>query len=124
MNAAIDTSVAVPLLVTSHEAHATVMQVVGGLELALPEHALIETYSVLTRLPGDARVELEDAAKLLDMNFRDVLAPRRKSVTAIHRFCAVHDALVAMAAKDHDVLLLTRDKRASATYDHVESLGP
>jgi predicted nucleic acid-binding protein len=55
---AVDTSVAVALLVDSHEAHAPVLAALEGKQLALPQHALVETYSVLTRLPGDARVEL------------------------------------------------------------------
>ena len=55
MTIAIDTSVAVPLLVRSHRAHATVVRWRNGQELALSGHALAETYSVLTRLPGDAR---------------------------------------------------------------------
>lgn len=45
----LDTSVAVPLLVTSHVAHRAVSGALAG-------HALHETYAVLTRLPGDARV--------------------------------------------------------------------
>jgi hypothetical protein len=40
-----------------------------GQELALSGHALAETYSVLTRLPGDARLSAEDAARLLDARF-------------------------------------------------------
>jgi toxin FitB len=52
---AVDTSVAVPLLVRSHQHHPEVVRWWAGQELALSGYALAETYSVLTRLPGDAR---------------------------------------------------------------------
>ena len=56
MTVAVDTSVAVPLLVRSHHDHADVVRWWNGQEIALSGHALVETYSVLTRLPGDARL--------------------------------------------------------------------
>ena len=69
MTIAVDTSVAVPLLVRSHQHHADVVRWWDGQELALSGHALAETYSVLTRLPGDARLAADDAARLLDARF-------------------------------------------------------
>jgi toxin FitB len=57
----VDTSVAVPLLVTSHVAHRAVDASVGRRSVALSGHALHETCAVLTRLPGDARVRPEEA---------------------------------------------------------------
>jgi CheY-like chemotaxis protein len=41
----------------------------GGQDVALTGHALAETYSVLTRLPGDARLAPADAARLLTARF-------------------------------------------------------
>lgn len=70
--AAVDTSVAVPLLVTSHRQHAMVAMWATKRKLGLSGHALAETYSVLTRLPGDARVEPADAVALIDENFTEV----------------------------------------------------
>jgi len=66
---AVDTSVAVPLLVRSHLQHAAVARWWNGQELTLSGHALAETYSVLTRLPGDSRLAPADAARLLDARF-------------------------------------------------------
>lgn len=66
---AIDTSVAVPLLVCSHQCHAPVALWARGRTLSLCGHALAETYSVLTRLPGDARLAPADAVALIDENF-------------------------------------------------------
>ncbi len=64
-----DTSVAVPLLVQTHRARAEVTRWWEGQEIALCGQALAETYSVLTRLPGDARMEPTDAALLLRERF-------------------------------------------------------
>ena len=68
-NCAVDTSVAVPLLAASHVAHRAVRLWAANRSLVLCGHALAETYSVLTRLPGDARLAPADAALLIDENF-------------------------------------------------------
>jgi toxin FitB len=124
---AVDTSVAVPLLVRSHHDHAVVVRWWGGQEIALSGHALAETYSVLTRLPGDARLAPADAARLLAVRFSAPLmlsSPRsRKLPDTLARLgiagAAVYDALVALAAKEHGATLATRDARARGTYDAV-----
>jgi len=124
---AIDTSVAVPLLVRSHHDHSAVVRWWGGQEVALSGHALAETYSVLTRLPGDARLAPTDAARLLDARFSTALvlssSRTRKLPDTLSRLGiaggAVYDALVALAAKEHGVALATRDARARGTYDAV-----
>jgi predicted nucleic acid-binding protein len=124
---AVDTSVAVPLLVRSHQHHAEVVRWWGGQELALSGHALAETYSVLTRLPGDARLAADDAARLLDMRFTTPLVLSGEHARKIHATLshigiaggAVYDALVALAAKEHGAPLATRDARARGTYDAV-----
>jgi len=99
----------------------------GGQEVALSGHALAETYSVLTRLPGDARLAPADAARLLDARFSSALmlssSRTRKLPDTLSRLGiaggAVYDALVALAAKEHGVTLATRDARARGTYDAV-----
>jgi toxin FitB len=124
---AIDTSVAVPLLVRSHHDHAAVVRWWGGQEVALSGHALAETYSVLTRLPGDARLAPADAARLMDARFSSApmlsSSRTRKLPDTLSRLGiaggAVYDALVALAAKEHGVTLATRDARARGTYDTV-----
>ena len=127
MTVAVDTSVAIPLLVRSHHDHAAVARWWNGQELALSGHALAETYSVLTRLPGDARLEPADAARLLDARFSAPLVlssscsrkvPETLSNLGIAGW-AVYDALVALAAKAHGAPLATRDARARGTYDAV-----
>lgn len=125
---AVDTSVAVPLLVSSHSEHAAVAEWARGRTLGLSGHALAETYAVLTRLPGDARVRPDDAAALIDDNFpASAQLGARASRSAHREFArrgiaggAVYDALVALAAREHGVVLATRDARARPTY---EALG-
>ncbi len=127
MTVAVDTSVAVPLLVRSHHHHADVVRWWAGQELALSGHALAETYSVLTRLPGDARLSAADAARLLDARFTAPLTLSGLPAQTVHATLsrlgiaggAVYDGLVALAAKEHGVALATRDARARGTYDAV-----
>jgi toxin FitB len=124
---AVDTSVAVPLLVRSHQHHADVVRWWAGQELALSGHALVETYSVLTRLPGDARLSAADAAQLLDARFAAPLTLSGPPAQTVHATLsrlgvaggAVYDGLVALAAREHGVALATRDARARGTYDAV-----
>jgi len=124
---ALDTSVAVPLLVRSHHDHTTVVRWWNGQEVTLSGHALAETYSVLTRLPGDARLAPADAARLLEARFSSPLvlssSQARKLPDTLSRLGiaggAVYDALVALAAKEHGAALATRDARARGTYDAV-----
>ncbi|MGV1007689.1 MAG: PIN domain-containing protein [Dermatophilaceae bacterium] len=124
---AIDTSVAVPLLVSTHTAHSVVTAWWGGREVALSGHAAAETYAVLTRLPGDVRVAPTDAARLLNERFaRTLLLTPETTAQLPNRLAhlqvaggAVYDAMVALAALEHDAQLATRDARAKATYERI-----
>lgn len=127
MSLALDTSVAVPLLVKTHAAHVAVVRWWAGREVALSGHALAETYSVLTRLPGDVRMAPADAAQLLKDRFCPPLllglgtARRLPDVLSQLGIAggAGYDALVALAALEHKVDLATRDARARDTYEKV-----
>ncbi len=122
---ALDTSVAVPLLVASHRDHTAVVRWWDRREIALSGHALAETYSVLTRLPGDARVTPADAARLIRARFTAPLTLAHETSARLPDLLsslgiaggAVYDALVALAAIEHDAELATRDARAKATYE-------
>ena len=124
---AVDTSVAVPLLVQTHTAHRAVMRWQRGRTLTLSGHALAETYSVLTRLPGDLRLDPADAARLLAARFDEPLllgadvAGRLPTVLSRLGIAggAVYDALVGLAAVEHGAALASRDARAWATYEAV-----
>jgi predicted nucleic acid-binding protein len=122
---AVDTSAAVALLMSSHVAHRAVRRHLRGQDLVLTQHSLAETYSVLTRLPGDARVAPADAVRLIDANFGPpALVPAATSADVPTLLAeldivggAVYDGLVGLAAKANSLTLATRDLRAAATYD-------
>ena len=124
---ALDTSVAIPLLVATHRAHGAVSRWWDGREVALSGHAMAQTYSVLTRLPGDLRLAPADAAHLLAERFVQPLllgpevAGHLPDVLSRLGIAggAVYDAVVALAAREHGAELATRDARAKATYDIV-----
>lgn len=121
---AVDTSVAVPLLVQTHPDYQIVTDWARGRRLVLAGHAVVETYSVLTRLPADMRVAPDDAIDMLSAHFVGRLmvpeshAPRVPETLAAAGICggATYDGLVALAAIHHDHPLATRDARARSTY--------
>lgn len=123
----VDTSVAIPLLVRTHGAHAEVAAWWDHREVALSGHALAETYSVLTRLPGDLRLTPTDAARLIHDRFASPLLLGRRTSRRLPAILsqleiaggAVYDALVGLAAIENGVTLATRDNRARATYEVV-----
>ncbi len=116
-----------PLLIQTHSAHAAVVRWWGGREIALCGHALAETYSVLTRLPGDIRLTAGDAARLLTERFAAPLLLPSDTAAALPRILAelkiaggaTYDAMVALAAVRNDCALATRDGRAKDTYEAV-----
>ncbi len=123
----VDTSVAVAALDPSHEAHAEARDVCRRRRPALAGHATFEAMSVLTRLPGSARVDMVTAVDLLGRAFPDrCFLSAAQQRTLVHRLSElglvggmVYDALVAEAARVADRVLLTRDRRAMTTYATV-----
>jgi len=127
-SSAIDTSVSVPLILTTHPSHSAVAQWVGGKALHLCGHAAVETYSVLTRLPMGVRLGALETAQFLDELFAGVLVmPEHLAASAYRELAhcgieggAAYDGLIGLVARAHDAVLLTRDRRARGTY---EALG-
>lgn len=123
-----DTSVAVPAVLASHEAHRATNEAIGERLVELPTHAALETYSVLTRLPADARLAPGDAAVLLAERFgRAVMLPQRVQANVLGELAgrgvaggAVYDALIAITTRTAGATLLTRDRRAAATYARLD----
>lgn len=121
----VDSSVAVAFCLPNHDQHGTTHAALAGRPLGLAGHAAFETYSVLTRLPVPLRLTAADAALLLSTNFphtRHLGAPAAAGLLSelAARGLAggvVYDALVAAAARQHDLTLATRDRRAAAVYD-------
>jgi predicted nucleic acid-binding protein len=120
----VDTSVAVALVVADHEHHERTFDAIGARRLGMAGHAAFETFSVLTRLPPPARRTPTIVAELMTANFP---ASRYLSAGAAQELMArlastgiaggsVYDALVGAAAKEHGLVLATRDRRALDTY--------
>ncbi len=122
-----DTSVAVPAIMGGHLAHAVSEAAVWKRDVVLAAHSALETYSVLTRLPGDARLAPSDAAQIINEVFgRPVPLPTERTVGLVDELAvlgiaasAVYDALIAITASCDDRILLTRDRRAAATYSRL-----
>ena len=120
----LDTSVGVPLLVTSHVSHDAVCSAIGDRSVALSGHALHETYAVLTRLPGDARVAPNDAARLLAERFEPAALLGLRAIRSAPAILAksgvaggaTYDGLIALAALAAGLPLASRDRRAQSTY--------
>jgi predicted nucleic acid-binding protein len=121
---ALDTSVAVPLLLETHPAHQQVLQWAQGHTLAIPAHALVETYSVLTRLPAEMRVSSNEVNRVIDDSFSEILVLPPKVLRQIHHEFAsagiiggaVYDGLVGITARENRLTLVSRDSRAAPTY--------
>jgi toxin FitB len=91
----------------------------------LPAHVLVESYSVLTRLPGGLAVPPATAASALARRFPE--PPLRLSegdrAGLIERLAgasvfagASYDGLIALEAHTNGQTLRTLDERAQATY--------
>lgn len=95
---------------------------------ALPAHVMLETYSVLTRLPAGLAVPPSTATDVLGSRFGDgvlrldeadragvleTLAAARVSGGA------AYDGLVALEARAHEQRLLSLDLRAQETYHRL-----
>lgn len=127
MTATPDTSVVVAGLSAWHPDHDIARTV---LERRPPVcgHVLVESYSVLTRLPQPRRLAPSIVTEALLATFRD--DPITLGAAALRRLVgrlttigvaggSVYDALVAETAREHGLELATLDRRATTTYDAV-----
>ena len=122
----VDTSVAVPAVLSGHSAHQAARSFVDQHAPWIAAHALFESFSVLTRLPG-MKLDAADALRLLESSFPAVaeldhsgtwLNVRTFAAGAIAGG-AVYDGLVGLAARAADGLLVTMDARATTTYERL-----
>ena len=87
-------------------------------------HAAFETFSVLTRLPPPDRLTPQAARRLIEVNFPYTrFLSSEGSAALVAQLSdsgvsggAVYDALVAAAAAEHGLRLVSRDARAAGTY--------
>lgn len=124
---ALDTSVVVAAFAVWHEGHASAIAALAR-RPRIPAHVVIESFSVLTRLPPPHRAPTEVVERFLAARFpaapltllgdqhRDLV---RLAVSAGLAGGAIYDALVAATAKQAGATLLTRDRRALQAYEAV-----
>ena len=120
----LDTSAALAFVQPSHRAHATTYAALVGRPKGLAGHAVFETYSVLTRLAPPDRLTPQAAQRLIEVNFPHTrfLSAKGSANLVAHLSAsgvsggAVYDALVAAAAAEHGLMLVSRDSRAAGTY--------
>ena len=120
----VDTSVAIALVVADHEHHTATADALGRRRLGLAGHACFETYSVLTRLPAPLRRTPAVVAQLMGRNFPETRYLGAEATSDIvSRLAdlgiaggAVYDALVGAVSLEHNLTLVTRDRRAVDTY--------
>lgn len=130
-----DTSVVVAGLTGWHEAHESSLRALRGIT-ALPGHVLVETTSVLTRLPGGRAIATSEVVNRLRSEFAGQplclsAAEHIEFLEAVARSRIVggslYDALVGFTAGLAGALLRTRDRRAMPTYEvlgiEVEQVG-
>jgi len=125
----VDTSIAVPFVLEDHDFHDPVVEAMGGRTLGLAGHAAFETFAVLTRMPSPARRSPASAARLIEWNFPETRWLGSQAAADLAESLgllglaggAVFDALVAAAAREHNLILATRDLRATRTYRAIEA---
>lgn len=124
---AVDTSVVVAAFASWHQGHRAAVQALAR-GPRVPAHVLLETYSVLTRLPPPHRSPASVVAAYLMEQFAEpplTLAPRAygrliaRAAEAEITGGSLYDAVVAATVAEARGKLLTRDRRAAATYERI-----
>lgn len=121
-----DTSVLVPALASWHEYHGAARDAVATCD-AIPGHVLLETHTVLTRLPAPHRIDgtlvlealRELSLPIISLSAKGHLHVLDRLVAQAVRGGAVYDGLVAATALEHDHVLCSLDRRAGPTYDAI-----
>ncbi len=120
---AADTSVLVAAFASWHESHSAAQEALRGARLVA--HSVVETYSVLTRLPPPHRVVPDLAARFLRQVTTDApLTLPAEEIAGLPELLsgrgisggAAYDALIAVTAVRHGAELVSLDSRAAATY--------
>jgi predicted nucleic acid-binding protein len=122
---AADTSVLVASFASWHEHHDVAFAAVGRVD-TIVAHCLLETYSVLTRLPVPHRMTPGVVSTFLDESFAEHAvvalpgADQQKLVAACAALGigggAIYDAVIGASCAHAGLTLLTLDSRARQTY--------
>ncbi len=128
MRAVVDTSVIVAAALAGSSAHHEARSALVRAQAGAAGHAWVESFSVLTRLPADVRVSANDAGAVLASLVPQIVSLSSSQFRDFRRWLAgsgivggaVYDALVGWAARSARLPLLTRDRRAAATYERLD----
>ncbi len=124
---AVDTSVAVAAFGDWHRRNDEARAILDE-GAALPAHALLETYSVLTSFPPPHRAAPNLVDAWLDDRFSGILEPPAASEqrALVHRLAlngrtggSVYDAIVALTVRLAGAVLVTADTRAAPVYELI-----
>jgi predicted nucleic acid-binding protein len=124
---AVDSSVVIAAFASWHEHHAVARKALAD-RPRLVAHAVVECYSVLTRLPPPHRAQPSIVHSFISERFADPFLTL--SETGYQELLATvtsnqilggsaYDALIAFTAAEHEATLLSLDQRAAATYEAV-----
>ena len=116
-----DSSVIIAAVSDWHERHAEADEALPDTAVA---HAILESYSVLTRLPAPQRTAPADAGEVLRRRITKAIALAPEQAMALpERLASIgifggatYDALIAFTAEAHGATLISLDHRAAATY--------
>ena len=121
----VDTSVVVAGFASWHESHESARYALC-LEPGIAAHGVLETYSVLTRLPPPHRGPSAIVGAFLSARFPNLWLtlpgqehrrPAEALTSAGVRGGATYDALIRWTTSYHGASLLTLDARAASIYD-------
>jgi predicted nucleic acid-binding protein len=121
---AVDSSIAIAALLCDHDAHEAADDALSRSTTTIA-HVAVETYSVLTRLPAPLRLEAVTAAEIIAARLpaKRLTLDANAHVSSTARLAeagvsggATYDGLIALAAIEHDLELLSRDHRAARSY--------
>jgi len=120
----LDTSAALALVAPENPFHRGAISRLRPCRRGMSGHAAVELLSVLTRLPAPQRLTPAMALRLEVTNFPDSrFLSASGTADLLQEFAdaglaggAVYDGLVGAAAREHQLLLITCDRRAESTY--------
>jgi predicted nucleic acid-binding protein len=121
---AADSSITIAALWGDHPAHEAAAEALAACRTTIA-HVAIETYSVLTRLPAPHRADATTVVTALAERLPSTYATLDASdcTSTLGRLAAAgvsggatYDGLIAMTALEHDLELISRDRRAARSY--------
>lgn len=121
---AADSSVTIAALLHDHPAHDAAADALAACKTTIA-HVAIETFSVLTRLPAPNRAEPSIAVTALRERLASTYvtldadsyqqAPSRLAAAGVADG-STYDGLIALTALEHELELVSRDRRAARAY--------